>query len=81
MTEQLSRRNDCDFIGTPSWGIAWYVNDLLIPEIYVERNVTYTFRILGGDDPNVPADYHPFYISDDPVGGYIQLSDAEREVG
>lgn len=65
--------------GTPSWGIAWYVNDLLIPEIYVERNVTYTFRILGGDDPNVPADYHPFYISDDPVGGYIQLSDAERE--
>jgi hypothetical protein len=34
--------------GQPSWGIAWYINDLLIPEIYVERGETYTFLVEGG---------------------------------
>lgn len=35
--------------GYPSWGIAWWVNDLLIPEIYVERGQTYTFVVEGGE--------------------------------
>ena len=34
--------------GQPSWGIAWYINDLLIPDIYVERGETYTFQVEGG---------------------------------
>ena len=34
--------------GQASWGIAWYINDLLIPEIYVERGQTYTFIVQGG---------------------------------
>jgi hypothetical protein len=34
--------------GQPSWGIAWYIDDLLIPEIYVERGETYTFLVEGG---------------------------------
>lgn len=41
----------------PSWGIAWYVNDLLIPEITVERGLTYEFIIEGGNDPSQPARY------------------------
>ena len=50
--------------------IAWYINGLLIPEIYVVRGKTYTFVIEGGNDPNQPAAYHPFYITDDKEGGY-----------
>lgn len=41
--------------GHPSWGIAWYLNDLLIPELYVERGQTYTFHIEGGNDETQPA--------------------------
>jgi hypothetical protein len=39
--------------GHPSWGIAWYINDLLIPEIYVERGSTYTFIVEGGKKKNL----------------------------
>ena len=56
--------------GHVGWGIAWYINGLLIPEIYVVRGKTYTFVIEGGNDPKQPAVYHPFYITDDPEGGY-----------
>lgn len=41
--------------GQPSWGIAWYINDLLIPEITVERGQTYTFVVEGGEDSTNPA--------------------------
>ncbi|XP_048001488.1 protein Skeletor, isoforms B/C [Leguminivora glycinivorella] len=58
--------------GHPSWGIAWYINDLLIPELYVERGKTYTFIVEGGDDQTNPAKFHPFYISDSSEGGYGQ---------
>merc|ERR1739838_1234747 len=51
--------------GHVGWGIAWYINGLLIPEIYVVRGKTYTFVIEGGNDPDSPAAYHPFYITDD----------------
>lgn len=48
--------------GHPSWGIAWYLNDLLIPEVYVERGQTYTFVVEGGNDETQPARFHPFYM-------------------
>ena len=60
------------------WGIAWYINGLLIPEIYVVRGKTYTFVVEGGDDKEFPAGYHPFYITDDPEGGYEFKSERER---
>ena len=60
------------------WGIAWYINGLLIPEINVVRGKTYTFVIEGGNDPDSPAAYHPFYISDDPEGGYEFKSPEDR---
>ena len=34
------------------------------------RGKTYTFVVEGGQNPNSPAAYHPFYITDDPEGGY-----------
>ncbi|XP_071540414.1 protein Skeletor, isoforms B/C-like isoform X1 [Panulirus ornatus] len=64
--------------GHVGWGISWYVNGLLIPEIYVVRGKTYTFVVEGGYDPEHPARYHPFYISDDPEGGYEFKTPAER---
>lgn len=44
------------------------------------RGKTYTFVVEGGHDPDVPAKYHPFYITDDPVGGYEYKSDEEKAV-
>ncbi|XP_028028107.1 protein Skeletor, isoforms B/C isoform X2 [Bombyx mandarina] len=64
--------------GHPSWGIAWYINDQLIPEIYVERGKTYTFYVEGGDDRTNPARYHPFYISDSSEGGFGQKKEEEQ---
>lgn len=49
------KRGYTPITGHPSWGIAWYLNDLLIPELYVERGQTYTFVVEGGDDSTQPA--------------------------
>lgn len=66
--------------GHVGWGISWYINGLLIPEIYLVRGKTYTFVVEGGLDSDVPAKYHPFYITDDPVGGYEYKTDEEKKV-
>ncbi|XP_054758503.2 protein Skeletor, isoforms B/C-like [Lytechinus pictus] len=65
--------------GRVGWGIAWFINGILIPELTLKRNVTYTFRVFGGDNANFSGNYHPFYITDDINGGYGQLSEADRE--
>ncbi|XP_076668171.1 protein Skeletor, isoforms B/C isoform X3 [Andrena cerasifolii] len=64
--------------GQPPWGIAWYINDLLIPELTVERGQTYTFIVEGGNTSVNPARYHPFYITDSPEGGFGQKTEAEK---
>lgn len=64
--------------GRPSWGIAWWINGLLIPEIYVQRGETYTFIVEGGSDPGNPAKYHPFYITDSAEGGILSLNETSR---
>lgn len=66
--------------GHVGWGISWYINGLLIPEINVVRGQTYTFVTEGGSDPEIPAKYHPFYITDDSVGGYEYKTDEEKAV-
>ena len=69
------------YTGHVGWGIAWYINGLLIPEIHVVRGKTYTFVIEGGQDPSQPAAYHPFYITDDPEGGYeFMTNERKRKV-
>ncbi|XP_032665653.1 protein Skeletor, isoforms B/C isoform X1 [Odontomachus brunneus] len=64
--------------GHVGWGISWYINGLLIPEINVVRGKKYTFVVEGGLDPDTPARYHPFYITDDPVGGYQHKTPEEK---
>lgn len=66
--------------GHVGWGISWFINGLLIPEINVVRGKSYTFVVEGGDNPEVPARYHPFYITDDPIGGYEHKTAEERKV-
>lgn len=68
------------FTGHVGWGISWYINGLLIPELNVVRGRKYTFVTEGGDNPEVPARYHPFYITNDPVGGYQHKTPEERSV-
>lgn len=65
--------------GHVGWGISWYINGLLIPEINVVRGKKYTFVVEGGSNPDLPAKYHPFYITNDPVGGYHHKNEAERK--
>ncbi|XP_073970372.1 protein Skeletor, isoforms B/C isoform X2 [Rhodnius prolixus] len=72
------KRGYTPITGHPSWGIAFYVNDLLIPEIYVRRGETYTFIVEGGNDRTQPARYHPLYITDSSEGGFGQKSQEER---
>ncbi|XP_026829942.1 protein Skeletor, isoforms B/C isoform X3 [Ooceraea biroi] len=64
--------------GHVGWGISWYINGLLIPEINVVRGRRYTFVVEGGLDAETPARYHPFYITDDPVGGYQHKTPEEK---
>jgi len=55
------------------------VNGYMTPELWLQRGVTYTFNIEGGDDPSTENFYNPLYISDEPFGGYMKLSDIEKK--
>ena len=67
-------------IGQAGWGIAFYINNILAPELVVQRGKTYTFIIEGGNDPNEGASYHPFYITDSISGGRMRNTPQQREV-
>lgn len=74
------KRGYTPITGEPSWGIAWYLNDKLIPEIYVERGQSYTFYVEGGADETNPAKFHPFYITSSREGGFGQKKEVvQRE--
>ena len=68
--------------GQPGWGIAWYIDGLLVPQLTLTRGQTYTFRAFGGDNDNIVnrATYHPFYITDSKSGGRLLNSQAQRMV-
>ena len=55
--------------GIQSWGLAFWVNDILIPEIHVQRGHNYTFVVEAGNNPSQQAKYHPLYITNSPEGG------------
>lgn len=67
-------------LGFAGWGIAWYIDETLIPELVVQRGLTYTFIVYGGDDPSDPGNYHPFYITDSRTGGRLLNMQDERDV-
>ncbi|KAF2366388.1 DOMON domain [Trinorchestia longiramus] len=64
--------------GHVGWGIAYYINGLLIPEIHVVRGKSYTFVVESGYDEANPSRSHPLYITDDPEGGYEHMTPQER---
>ena len=66
--------------GQAGWGIAWYINGTLVPELVVERGRTYTFLVHGGDNPDDDSNYHPFYITDSRNGGRLLNEPNERKV-
>jgi hypothetical protein len=64
--------------GQPSWGIAWFLNGNLIPQMVMRRGTKYTIRVSGGSDPSMDSLYHPFYLTTSSQGGYQQLSPEDR---
>ena len=66
--------------GLPGWGISWYVDGVLIPELIVQRNMTYTFIVEGGTDAQDLSRYHPFYITNSINGGRLQNTQEQRDV-
>ena len=62
------------------WGIAWYIDGNLVPELVLQRGNTYIFIIGGGDDPNDAANYHPFYITESPSGGRLLNTPVQKAV-
>jgi len=64
--------------GLPSGSLAWYVEGFLAPVIYLRRGLTYTFKVEGGNNPRSAEFYHPFIITDEPVGGYYRMSEKQR---
>ena len=66
--------------GQAGWGIAWYINNTLIPELVVERGRTYTFLVYGGANSADSSNYHPFYITDSIHGGRLLNTPQERTV-
>ena len=66
--------------GQDGWGIAWFLNGLLIPEVYVLRGTTVRFYVNGGVNPSNAAEYHPFYITSSSEGGIKSLADASQPI-
>uniref|UniRef100_A0A6A7FRZ4 Protein Skeletor, isoforms B/C-like n=2 Tax=Hirondellea gigas TaxID=1518452 RepID=A0A6A7FRZ4_9CRUS len=65
--------------GNPSvTGKSWYINGYLSPELYLRRNRAYKFLVEGGASPHDPANYHPLIITDEPHGGFSQMSAAQK---
>ena len=67
-------------LGLSGWGIAYYVNDTLIPVLRVRRGVTYMFIVMAGNDVNDGPRYHSFYITDSIEGGILLDSCDDRLV-
>ena len=63
----------------PFINMCWWINDFILPELTVYRGETYYFKVQGGDSEALGAqNYHPFYITSDPNGGYGRKLGLER---
>lgn len=72
------KRGYAGITGHVSSGLAWYMNGLLVPEIWLRRGLTYVFRVYGGNNPHSTEHYHPLVITDEPRGGFDSLSVAKQ---
>lgn len=64
--------------GQTSTALAWYINGLLAPEMWLRRGLTYAFRVYGGNNPHSAEYYHPLIITDEPHGGFDKLTDEQQ---
>ncbi|XP_064398528.1 protein Skeletor, isoforms B/C-like [Halichondria panicea] len=64
--------------GQVGWGIAYYINSTLVPELVVQRGQAYVFIVEAGNNPDNPANYHPFYITDDIHGSRVFKTPEEK---
>ena len=63
----------------PFINMCWWINDFILPELTVYRGETYYFKVQGGDSDSLgKQNYHPFYITSDPNGGYGNKIESER---
>ena len=65
--------------GQVGWGIAWYINGTLVPELVLTRGKTYTFIVEGGTDSSNLARFHPFYITSSINGGKLRRTEGVRD--
>lgn len=72
------RRGYTAITGQVSWGIAFYVNGHLIPEIFLLRGVEYEFEVYAGDDAGRQARFHPLYLTEDMAGGFGQKNPSDQ---
>lgn len=78
-TQNLQHSNLITFIlGQTSSGLAWYINGLLAPELWLRRGQTYAFVVRGGNNPHSAETYHPLIITTESHGGLEQLSEAAQ---
>ncbi|KAJ8970089.1 hypothetical protein NQ314_001400, partial [Rhamnusium bicolor] len=61
--------------GHASTALAWYINGLLAPELWLRRGLSYVFKVYGGNNPHSAEYYHPIIITDEPHGGFDKLTD------
>ncbi|XP_026465827.1 protein Skeletor, isoforms B/C-like [Ctenocephalides felis] len=64
--------------GQTSSGLAWYINGMLVPELWLRRGLTYVFKVRGGNNPHSAEHYHPLIITDEPRGGFDRLTDTAQ---
>lgn len=72
------RKGVAGLTGRASWGVSWYINGLMIPELVVERGQTYRFVVEGGNDKSSLSRRHPLYLTDSAEGGFNYKTDDER---
>ncbi|OQV24598.1 Protein Skeletor, isoforms D/E [Hypsibius exemplaris] len=63
------RKGYSGITGKPTWGLVWYLNGKLAPELILRRGYPYRFIVYGGMYPQALAKYHPLYITSDSSGG------------
>ena len=66
--------------GQVGWGVAYYINSTLVPELVLQRDRTYTFVVEAGNNPDDPANFHPFYITDSIHGSILFKSPEDQKV-
>jgi len=73
------RRGYSGLTGQPASNLVWYIEGLMVPQLYLRRGLTYFFKVEGGSNPRSPEFYHPFMVTDEPVGGYDRLTQEQRK--